>query len=146
MTLLLQGLPMPFLVYSQEGSVDVTYIRREVWTSCSSCSRQHSPLQFPFLPIMSDPHAYGKMWSGNQMVLNRTCAVKKSSEDVFWDVMLCSLIEVHLHFRGICYLHLQGKRENSLKHWRTSTRLHSITSQSLSQTPPWELQISHEEC
>jgi hypothetical protein len=28
----------------------------------------------------------------------------------FWDVMLCSLVDIYLHFGGMCYAHFQGRR------------------------------------
>jgi hypothetical protein len=39
-----------------------------------------------------------------------TVIVMNSS--IFWDIMLCSLLEVNQHLRGICHLHLQGWRKN----------------------------------
>jgi hypothetical protein len=29
---------------------------------------------------------------------------------VFWVVALCSLVEVHERFRGVCCLHFQGEK------------------------------------
>jgi hypothetical protein len=29
--------------------------------------------------------------------------------EVFWDVMLCCVVVGYQHFRGPCYLHLQGE-------------------------------------
>jgi hypothetical protein len=46
---------------------------------------------------------------------------------VFWFVVPCSLVEVYRRFRGICYFHHHG--DSSLKRRRTSTKLHSATTQ-----------------
>jgi hypothetical protein len=55
---------------------------------------------------------------------------------IFWDVTLCSLIEVYWCFRGMYCLHLQGwffdlKREQYImpKQWWTTVMLHGTTSQ-----------------
>jgi hypothetical protein len=60
---------------------------------------------------------------------------------IFWNVMLCVLIEVYWHFRGICWLKCKPNKQRLLaacslrlffclpKCWYTSTRLHSFTSQ-----------------
>jgi hypothetical protein len=42
-----------------------------------------------------------------------TAVIMKSS--IFWTITLCSLVKVNQHFRGTCYLHLQG--------WRVSQAL-----------------------
>jgi hypothetical protein len=58
------------------------------------------------------------LWIGLQSVLSDTASQNKIS--VFWDIMLCSLLEVNWHFRGTCRPHLQG-------------RLYSITSQNVNE-------------
>jgi hypothetical protein len=41
-----------------------------------------------------------------------------------WDVMLCSLIDKYKHFRGKCYLHLQGRGNKTVVCMYQTTQCH----------------------
>jgi hypothetical protein len=72
----------------------------------------------------------------------------EQQKSLFWDVMLCSLVEVNWCFKGKYCLHLQGKTVSQTnrqvassnsrwrqyllpEHWWRSTRLHGVTSQKI---------------
>jgi len=44
------------------------------------------------------------------------------STTTLWDVKSCNFLESYWHFKGICCLHLQGRRNVV-----NSTRLHGVT-------------------
>jgi hypothetical protein len=71
---------------------------------------------------------------------------------VFWDVALCSLVEIDPRFRGVYCIYHQGDPDNEgSKHiWNIGQFLpatrRNIPEESPSYSPPWEPEISLSMC
>jgi hypothetical protein len=56
----------------------------------------------------------------------RNCGMKMTA---FWDIVLCSLVEVERRFRGVLAASpWWWRQEERLKHWPISTKLHGAVS------------------
>jgi hypothetical protein len=66
----------------------------------------------------------------------RNCGMKTTA---FWDIVLCSIVEVERRFRGACCIALMMEAGRTSE---TLANFYETTWRSIPYSPPWELEIS----